>query len=83
MLHYCFFGAGSHYAVPKVQAEAIRGAFAKWKALGIGLEFREVTQLSEAEVRIGYQRTELHRAAATLLSRRERENAADVFVGAR
>ena len=25
-----------------------------WKALGIGLEFKEVSDLSEAEVRIGY-----------------------------
>ena len=54
VLHYCFFGGGSHYAVPKVQADAIRNAFAKWKAVGIGLEFQEVTQMSEAEVRIGY-----------------------------
>ena len=54
VLHYCFFGGGSHFSVPKVQADAIRAAFAKWKALGIGLEFKEVNQLSEAEVRIGY-----------------------------
>lgn len=53
VLHYCFYTAG-HLAVPKIQANAIRGAFAKWKAIGIGLEFQEVTQLSEAEVRIGY-----------------------------
>ena len=53
VLHYCFF-AGGHFSVPKVQADAIRGAFAKWKAVGIGLVFQEVTQLSEAEVRIGY-----------------------------
>ena len=54
VLHYCFFGGTSHYAVPKKQADAIRDAFAKWKACGIGLEFQEVKQLSEAEVRIGY-----------------------------
>jgi hypothetical protein len=54
VLHYCFFGGGSHFAVPKAQADAIRAAFAKWKAIGIGLQFQEVTQLSEAEVRIGY-----------------------------
>jgi hypothetical protein len=54
VLHYCFFGAGSHFAVPKVQADAVRDAFAKWKAVGIGLEFTEVNQLSEAEVRVGY-----------------------------
>src|SRR3954467_2290944 len=54
VLHYCFFGAGSHYSVPKVQADAVRDAFARWKAIGIGLVFQEVTQLSEAEVRVGY-----------------------------
>lgn len=53
VLHYCFFTAG-HFAVPKAQADAVRNAFAKWKAVGIGLEFQEVSQLSEAEVRIGY-----------------------------
>ncbi len=54
VLHYCFFKGGSHFSVPKAQADAVRGAFAKWKAVGIGLEFQEVNQLSEAEVRIGY-----------------------------
>ena len=54
VLHYCFFRGNSRYAVPQVQAEAIRQAFAAWKAAGIGLEFQEVQQLTEAEVRIGY-----------------------------
>ncbi|HEX6751116.1 MAG TPA: hypothetical protein VF092_27750 [Longimicrobium sp.] len=54
VLHYCFFGGGSRYAVSKAQADAVRQAFATWKAVGIGLEFKEVSQLSEAEVRIGY-----------------------------
>jgi hypothetical protein len=54
VLHYCFFTGRSHYAVSKKQADAIRKAFVKWKAIGIGLEFQEVKQLSEAEVRIGY-----------------------------
>ncbi|HUJ37157.1 MAG TPA: M12 family metallopeptidase [Hyphomicrobium sp.] len=53
VLHYCFFTSG-HFSVPKTQADAVRGAFAKWKAVGIGLQFQEVGQLSEAEVRIGY-----------------------------
>ena len=53
VLHYCFFKKG-HFAVPPKQADAVRGAFKKWKAVGIGLDFKEVTQLSEAEVRIGY-----------------------------
>ncbi|HEX6097210.1 MAG TPA: hypothetical protein VF432_12855 [Thermoanaerobaculia bacterium] len=54
VLHYCFYGSGSRFSVPARQAKAIRAAFGKWKALGIGLEFVEVKQLSEAEVRIGY-----------------------------
>jgi hypothetical protein len=53
VLHYCFFKSG-HFAVPKTQSDAVRQAFAKWKAVGIGLDFAEVQQLSEAEVRIGY-----------------------------
>jgi hypothetical protein len=53
VLHYGFFTSG-HFSVPKIQADAVRNAFAKWKAIGIGLEFQEVSQLSEAEVRIGY-----------------------------
>jgi hypothetical protein len=63
VLHYCFFAAG-HFSVPKVQADAIRGAFAKWKAVGIGLVFQEVTQLSEAEVRIGYSTADGSSASA-------------------
>jgi hypothetical protein len=53
VLHYCFFKSG-HYVVPKAQAAAVRKAFAKWKAIGIGLQFKEVNDLSEAEIRIGY-----------------------------
>ena len=53
VLHYCFFTSGK-YSVPKVQADAVRDAFAKWKAVGIGLNFLEVQKLAEAEVRIGY-----------------------------
>jgi hypothetical protein len=57
VLHFCFFATGP-LAVPKKQADAIRQAFATWKALGIGLEFAEVQQLSEAEVRIGYSESD-------------------------
>ncbi|HEY6643369.1 hypothetical protein [Povalibacter sp.] len=42
----------------------MRTAFAQWKALGIGLEFQEVTQLSEAEVRIGYSTADGESASA-------------------
>jgi hypothetical protein len=53
VLHYCFFTKG-HFAVPAKQANAVRTAFRKWKVVGIGLEFKEVKKMSEAEVRIGY-----------------------------
>ncbi len=53
VLHYCFFIDGQ-YAIASNQADAVRQAFATWKSVGIGLNFKEVTQLSEAEVRIGY-----------------------------
>ncbi|KQV48947.1 hypothetical protein ASC95_23070 [Pelomonas sp. Root1217] len=63
VLHYCFFKSG-HYAVAKKQADAVRAAFAEWKAVGIGLVFQEVTQMSEAEVRIGYSEPDGSSASA-------------------
>jgi len=63
VLHYCFFTKG-HFTVPKTQATAIRHAFDTWKAIGIGLEFTEVDQLSEAEVRIGYSEADGSSASA-------------------
>jgi hypothetical protein len=39
---------------PKPQRDVVRHAFETWKELGIGLEFREVTDRSEAEIRIGF-----------------------------
>jgi hypothetical protein len=63
VIHYCFFTNG-HFSVPKVQADAIRNAFQAWKAIGIALDFKEVTQLSEAEVRIGYSETDGSSASA-------------------
>ena len=38
------------------QQEAVRAAFRTWKELGIGLQFREVSDRSEAEIRIGFQK---------------------------
>ena len=39
VLHYCIFTGTSRFAVPQVQADAVRNAFATWKAVGIGLQF--------------------------------------------
>jgi hypothetical protein len=63
VLHYGFFKSG-HYAVPRKQADAVRAAFAEWKAVGVGLVFQEVAQLSEAEVRIGYSEADGSSASA-------------------
>ena len=53
VLNFCFFKDG-HYAVPEAQMSAIGHALDTWKEVGIGIGFREVAQLAEAEVRIGY-----------------------------
>ena len=63
VLHYCFFKSG-HFSVPKAQADAVRRAFQTWKGVGIGLEFTEVDQLSEAEARIGYSESDGSSASA-------------------
>lgn len=54
VIHYAFFTGDSPWAVPDDQAAVVRAAFDQWQDLGIGLEFDEVTDLDEAEVRIGY-----------------------------
>lgn len=48
VLHYFFLGG------PTAQQQAVRDAFATWKALPIGLEFVEVTDPGEAEVRVSF-----------------------------
>ena len=40
------------------QQSAVRAAFAHWKEVGIGLEFQEVEQASEAELRITFNQGE-------------------------
>jgi hypothetical protein len=69
MLHYHFFDerdAGSFVTLadgtrewrtwvgPDDQRDVVRAAFRQWKDVGIGLEFVEVAELSEAELRIGF-----------------------------
>ncbi|MDA1315618.1 MAG: M12 family metallopeptidase [Acidobacteria bacterium] len=53
-LHYYFF-TGGPWGGSKAQQDVVREAFANWKELGIGLEFHEVTDRDEAEIRIGFQ----------------------------
>lgn len=40
----------------QTQRAAVRAAFEQWKGLGIGLDFSEVTDRAEAEIRIGFMR---------------------------
>lgn len=52
VLHYCFLEG------PEPQRQAVRNAFKEWKDLGIGLDFVEVTDPSEAEVRIAFDQND-------------------------
>ena len=40
------------------QRQVVRDSFAKWKSLPLGLDFQEVTDRSDAEVRIGFMNTD-------------------------
>lgn len=52
VLHY-FLTEG-----PEPQHQAVRDAFSEWKNLPIGLEFVEVTDRSESEVRVGFDQAD-------------------------
>jgi Astacin (Peptidase family M12A) len=51
-LTYGFFSG------PAAQKDAVRKAFAEWKALGIGLSFVEVANVASAQIRIGFDQTD-------------------------
>jgi hypothetical protein len=53
ILHYYFFDEGS-WKGSEAEKNVVREAFKIWKSVGIGLEFKEVTSRSEAEIRIGF-----------------------------
>lgn len=52
-LRYYFFESGP-YATNDIQKNLVRQGFKVWKDVGIGLVFEEVTEISEAEIRIGF-----------------------------
>jgi Astacin (Peptidase family M12A) len=52
VLHYFFLDG------PEPQRQAVRNAFKEWKELGIGLEFEEVDDRGEAEVRIAFDQND-------------------------
>lgn len=60
-LRYAFFdGSGDPAWTPtnEAQKEAVRDAFEAWREVPIGLDFEEVADLSEAEVRIGFDQSD-------------------------
>ncbi len=55
ILHYFFFPDGP-WAGPQSEKKFVRDAFKIWKDVGIGLEFEEVSNIEDAEVRVGFLR---------------------------
>ena len=55
VLKYCFF-TNANWKGSAAEVSIVRSAFNTWKAIGIGLEFQEMTDLEEAEIRIGFLR---------------------------
>ena len=56
VLHYLFFSEPAEWRATTDQHHAVIEAFQRWKDLGIGLDFEEVTNPEDAEIRIGFQR---------------------------
>lgn len=54
VLHYCFLDEPALWRGAEEQKQAVRDAFAAWKQLGLGLEFAEVHDPREAEIRVGF-----------------------------
>lgn len=55
VLKYCFF-TNANWRGSAAEVSIVRSAFNTWKAIGIGLEFQEMTDPEEAEIRIGFLR---------------------------
>jgi hypothetical protein len=45
------------FAGPAAEKAAVRDAFAKWKSLGLGLDFDEVAKKADADLRIAFNRS--------------------------
>lgn len=54
VLHYAFLNGGGDVGGEE-QLDEVRRAFQEWKDLGIGLDFREVSDPADAEVRIAFR----------------------------
>ena len=55
ILHYYFFDTDS-WGADDDQKQLVRQAFDKWKQIGIGIEFKEVSSTDDAEIRIGFEK---------------------------
>jgi hypothetical protein len=53
-LRYYFFTSGPYAGAP-TQQDMVRKAFDVWKKVGIGIIFEEISDISEAEIRIGFE----------------------------
>ncbi|WP_402461900.1 M12 family metallopeptidase [Isoptericola aurantiacus] len=58
VLHYRLTPADEQAGGPPPQLDAVRDAFAAWKALGIGLDFVEVADPAAAEVRVTFDQSD-------------------------
>jgi Astacin (Peptidase family M12A) len=60
VLRYAFFDAAakSAWAAGEAQKDVVRKSFQVWKDLPLGLDFKEVDDLGEAEVRIGFDQND-------------------------
>jgi len=55
-LRYWFFDSGTWNTNSETEKNLVREGFETWKEVGIGIKFKEVETMSEAEVRIGFLR---------------------------
>ena len=53
VLHYAFLERDPDWDWPDAQKDVVHWAFDEWRKVGIGLQFKEVADLSEAEIKIG------------------------------
>lgn len=60
VLHYYFFDKpkDGKRVGPNAQRDVVRKAFKAWKDLGLGLEFSEVDDREDAEIRIGFDQAD-------------------------
>ncbi|MCH7658955.1 MAG: hypothetical protein IIB05_11640 [Bacteroidetes bacterium] len=55
VLHYHFLEAPAEWRGGDSQKRVVRESFKKWKDLGIGLQFKEVDNSADAEIRIAFE----------------------------